>query len=692
MIKVSIQETIYSGIIKSMQIDNAPWIPPQGPFYLLDSNIVPYTPNPTILRIETDKVGEAISIEIDQLGDFGSGVDVRKRQKAYTVVASSSVITTGIQLGQGRNLITVYLLNRPTDIAYLIVNATTITALWEAFARVLYSVSTRIIDEQNRAISSELATRLIEPYISFQGLLPDIQSIKVLAIRLASKGLLHSVGTNLGVTELIKALSLSTPVYSRMDKDSFEIFPALDPWTKSASQFGGLEAHIWLPNIEIASWLAFLSFISNQPDLYEIQSITESEVVIKYQGDIQKHLFDFDRFGTSFLTAQASSECFKSVFINVTMVSSQILKMCVGTYTFDLYITDKNLLGNCRPHLDNDSVFDSGCVFDTDAIDPFTDGWIDLSLSGRFDSDPSHNLDTFIIPSSAYIGNICSFDGWYTQMVKNHKYEVEVPVAITVTGYVQEGLAWVLQSPNGNKWLVYVNHLTETLIAKLMTIPFIGDLVDLTTTNVLYTGSGDGTANVNVLTNIIETFTLTALNSEQFRIVGSISGNVGVATVGIPLLNAYIKVVIFEGTIPFSTGDEFIVNYIAANVITNIPSTSDLQVGMHITGLNIPTNTVITSVDSANQITINQDATGSSLATPLVADIAIDNSDFKVIKPDLSEAAFAITDEGVLQVVTPIGSELLVNTLYIVSDDETSVWWVTVNNENVLIIDKIFPV
>ena len=608
MIKVSIQETIYSGIIQSMQTDNAPWIPPKGPFYLLDGNVVPFTPNPTVIRIETDKVGYAILIEIDQIGDFGSGVDIRKRQKSYTVVASSSVVTTGIQLGQGRNLITVSVLNKPSEIDYLIVNATIITALWESFARVLYSVSTKILDEQNRAISSELATRLFEPFIPVQELLPDVQSLKVLAVRLASKGLIHSVGTNLGVTELIKALSLSTPIYKNMDKDSFEVFPALDPWVKSASQFGGLEAHIWLPNVEVASWLAFLSFISNQPDLYTIHSITESEVIVEYQGDIQRHLYDFDRFGSAFLTSQASSECFKSIIINVTMASLQKLKLCVGTYTFDLFISDTGLLGNCRPHLDNESLFDSGCVFDTDPIDPFTDGWIDLALSGRFEMDypvALHAFDTFIIPSS--ISESCIYEGWYTQVIKNQKYDIELPVSIDVTGYIQEALSWVLQSPNGNKWLVYVNPITETLISRLMTISFIGDL---------------------------------DLGSE---------------------------------------------------LVTNIPSTSDLAVGMKVLGLNIPSNTFIASIDSLTQITLTRNATATVAANSFVTDI-MNISNFKVIKPNLTEAAFAITNAGVLQVIEPIGGETLTVTLYIVSNDETSVWWVTVSNDNILIIDKIFPV
>ena len=542
MIKVSVQETIYSSIIKSMQIGNAPWIAPTGPFYLLDGDIVPYTVNPTILRIETDRIGEAILIEVDQIGDVGSGTDIRKQQKSTTVVASSAVVTTGVQLGQGRNLITVSVKDRHLDIAYMIINATTITALWEAFSRVLYSVSTRIIDEQKRAISSELATRLVEPFIAFQDLLPDIQSLKILAIRLATKGLIHFVGTNLGVTELIKAMSLTTPVYSPMDKESFEIFPALDPWTKSASQFGGKEAHIWLPNIEIASWLAFLSFISNQPDLYEIQSISESEVVVIYQGRLQRHFFDFNKLGSSFLSAQASSECFKSIIINATMESFQTLRMCVGTYTFDLFITDKNLLGDCRPHFDDDLPLDSGCTLDTDPIDPFTDGWIELSLSGRFEQDypDTHTLDTFIIPSTTY-SDLCGYDGWYTQLVKNHRYEIEVPSPIIVSGYIQEGIAWILQSPNGDKWIVSVNHVTKTLMSTLV-----------------------------------------------------------------------------------------------------------------------------------------------SVTTP--------NSNFKVTKPDLTEAAFAITNEGVLQVIPPVGGETLNPTIYITSDDETAVWWITVMNDDVIMIEQIFPV
>jgi hypothetical protein len=542
VISVAIQESIYSDIIKSMQTDNAPWVIPKGMFYLLNHVIVPFTPQPTVIRIETDRVGEPINILVDQIGEFGSGVDVRSQQTTYTVVAQSSVITKGIQLGRGRNLITVQVQSRPDDVAYLIINATSIVAMWEAFARVLYSVSTRIIDEQKSAISSDLATRLIEPFISFQDLLPDIQSLKILTTRLVTKGLIHSVGTRLGVNELTKALTLTTPVFKNMDKDTFDLYPALDPWTCSASQFGGQEAHVWLPNIGITSWLAFLSFISSQPDLYNIISVTENEVVVEYQGDIQRHNFDFDQFGTDFLVSQATTECFKSIVVTASMQSIVTVRMCAAAYTFDLYITSDTLLGDCRGNFDTNRPFDNNCPFDADPIDPFTDGWVDLSLTGRFEQDYpyTHTLDTFIVPSTAYTGSLCGYEGYYTQLIANHKYEIDVPVDITVNGYIQKALGFILESPNGTRWDIRVNASNQTL-----------------------------------------------------------------------------------------------------------KSTS---------GTLAPINL------------------------------------YKVTKPDMSEASFAIENDGTLKVVSPpSGGETLMNTLYIQGDD-VSVWWITVDNDNVIKVTQIFPV
>ena len=541
MITISVQATIYSDIITSMQNGNVPWVAPKGLFYLLDGNVVPFTPNPTVLLIETDRIGEPINITVNQIGEFASGVDLRNKQTTYDTVAQSSVITKGVQLGRGKNLITATVYNRPYDVAYLIINATTIVAMWEAFARVLYSVSTSILTDQTNAIYSDYATRLVEPFISFSDILPDIQSLKILTTRLVTRGLIHSVGTNSGVNDLVKSLSLSNPIYKPMDKDTFDLYPALDPWTKCASQFGGLETHVWLPNQGITSWLVFLWFISNQPDIYEIVSVNEYEVVIRYQGQLQRHEFDFTTIGTDYLVSQSASQCFKSIIVTASMASTVIVGMCAAAYTFDLYITLSNLLGESRGDFDSGVPFDSSYLFDLDPIDPFSDGWVNLSLTGRFEQDyPSlHSLDTFVVPSTLYTGSLCSYDGWYTQLIANQNYEVDVNEAITVGGYVQKALGFILQSPDGTMWDVRVHAVTETLIATS------GTLASLT--------------------------------------------------------------------------------------------------------------------------------------------------NFKVTKPDLTEATFTIENTGVLQVISPpLGGEILTDTLYIPADDG-SVWWVTVNNDNIIVVTKIFP-
>jgi len=541
-IKASVQDTVYSDIIRSMQTGNAPYIVPKGPYYLTQGDIVPFTPQPTVLRIETDRVGEPIRIEVERTQPIGSGVDLRQTRSVYTVVPASEVVTVGVQLGRGLNHINMTVINREEERALLLVRATTIVSIFEAFARVLFTDAIRIIDEQQRAISSRLATRLLEPFISFQDLLPDIQSLKILATRLAAKGLIHSVGTDLGVTELIKALTLTTPVFRPMDKDTDDLYPSLDPWTNNASQFGGQEAHVWLPNVGIASWLAFLGYISNQPDLFEIISISETEVVVRFQGELQRHRFDFDAFGTDFLTSLATTECFKSIIVTVTMDVFLTIAMCAATYTFDLFIDETNLLGDCRRTFDSGIPFDSDCPLDGDPVDPFTDGWEGLSLSGRFEQDHpfTHTLDTFVVASSAYTGSVCGYEGFYTQLVENQRYEPLLDISIEVTGYIQAAIGWFLESPDSTKWDIRVNSSTGTLIA---------------------TSGATGTLN-----------------------------------------------------------------------------------------------------------------------------------NFKVTKPDTSEAAFDITNAGEVQVVAPPpGGEILFNTIYILADDST-VWHVTVSNLNVIETTKIFPV
>lgn len=86
-----------------------------------------------------------------------------------------------------------------------------------------------------------------------------------------------------------------------------------------------------------------------------------------------------------------------------------------------------------------------------------------------------------------------------------------------------------------------------------------------TTTAAVAGGSNVGTGTVgsmsaidqNPLTTIVETWTLTALDSTTFAVVGSTSGAMSNATVGVAYTNAHVGFTITAGGTPFILGDKF---------------------------------------------------------------------------------------------------------------------------------------
>lgn len=457
MISASVQPSLYSDIITSMQTSR-PWGGPKGVFYLLDGVIVPYTPRPTIFTVKTNRIGEPIEISVVRPQETDAGVSLQNNVGSKTFVPTSETTSIGIQLSSGINKIQISVTGRPNEYVYLIVRATSIVALWEAFARVLYSSAVTVINEQQQAIYSPLGTRLIEPYISFQEKLPDIQSLQILATRFVSRGMIHDVGTTSGVTDLIKAFTLSTPVYRKMDKETFDFDPSLDPWTRTSSQFGGLEAHVWIPNIGIASWVSFIKYISNQPDIFQVVDINESQIAVTYQGRLQRHQYFFDLYGTEFLTSLAESECFKSIYVYLLITSEVITSICATSYTFDLYIDEQHPIGTGRLYFDSPIPFDSNVPLDSDPIDPFTDGWVGLSLTGRFEQNPKdpHCLDTTVAPSTSYMGPTCCYSSYYTQQLFNTQMNLELDIDIAVSGYIIDSIVLTLQDSNGVRWDVLV--------------------------------------------------------------------------------------------------------------------------------------------------------------------------------------------------------------------------------------------
>ena len=425
MLIASLLDTIYTPMIQSMQTSE-PWGAPQGPFYLLQGDVAPKVPRPTMFSVtcDTDRVGQLLNIGVSRVTQNTMGVDIRSTSNYTQIVIAATTFSIPVQLAGGSNQVAFSYAIPPTETAYCIVNVTNIVTAWEAFARVLYSYSTNIIDEQQQAIYSTSGTRLMEPFLSFTDLLPEIQSLQVLATRLSARGLIHEVGNAQGVTDLYTALCTSTPVYRPMERDTFDLYPSTDPFANVASQYSGLEAHCWMPNIGVAGWIAFIGYISNQPDIFQIVDINEEQIAFIYQGNLQIHEFDFDAYGADFLNSLSQSQCFKSITVTMTMSSVIDILICAAAYTFDLFIVSTKPIGRGRISFDDGVLFDQGLSFDSDDIDPWSEGWVGLSLVGRLDE--GHYLDTFFDPSSSYPGSACGYNGYFSQVVENQMTELEL--------------------------------------------------------------------------------------------------------------------------------------------------------------------------------------------------------------------------------------------------------------------------
>lgn len=437
MLEASVSDTIYSPIIDSI-FEQDPYGAPVGRFYLLFKNrTVPTTNKPTTLSINTDRVGEPLEVSVVFKGESPSiGVLPTQKPTTINIVPSGRSVTLPVQLGPGRNDITIRTRNSPTEVAYVVVYANEIVSLWESFARDFLTNVTRTIQNERDAIQSPFGIRLVEPYLAAQELLPDTQSLKVLTARMLVRGLLHSVGNQAGELDIMKALAVSTPALSPMDKMTFEVNPEIDPWVDAAAQFSGTEAHMWIPNFGIIAWKAFWRYLAANPSNYNILEIDENVITFEHQGETRRHTFDFDRFGTDFLLSLAREDCFRSIFISISMESAVEFKFCAATYTFDLYL--QNPIGNARASFDLGIPFDQGLPFDADPVDPFSDGWLGWSLSGRFEQRENQPLalDSFTVPAQSYSGDLCVYEGFFTQNLTNMRYDVDLPVTITASGEV----------------------------------------------------------------------------------------------------------------------------------------------------------------------------------------------------------------------------------------------------------------
>ncbi len=388
---------------------------PESNFILKRASTVPYSYGDTAFDLRAVTPGDPVTLRVVRKGLPGEPDE----SQGYVVIPENSVETVALRLGRGLNIITAIDVEGRSDT--IIVAATTYATVMCAYAREIYNFSQVQLDEQTAAIYSPVSTRIAEPLIPFSDLLPDVRSLQTLATKLLVRSMINNPGAQSGVQDVLSSLTLSTPVFvqQRPDQEFFE--PRTRPLFNDAEAFGGVEAHAWLGNRCVATWLAFLNYLSSI-DVHQIVRITEDEVVFLDDGGaLRRHVFDFTDDNCSVINELLETFCFENVTMTVAIYSITSIYMCAAQYPLDF------TPGPAYPlhPLENEA--------EPDGIDPGFDGYVDFSLTDHWDSGgtldsmgPNPSVDSGLSP--------CVYDTYLVVPLTLASVTPEINVGMTATG------------------------------------------------------------------------------------------------------------------------------------------------------------------------------------------------------------------------------------------------------------------
>lgn len=411
---------------------------PSGSFYdNFSYPLISWKKDPINFTLESDQFNIPVSITLTGAGDYHQNVDSQNLRGNTTVVPGNPTTTFSLTLKRGLNRITATEQIPGGRTAYLDVIATTNCVILEPIAREVF-VSQNLYNQQSDAIFSPFSTRLLDQVINFQNLLTGVESLKSMTTRLAIRGFVHFPARELGVQNVVESFALNTPVF----RDSRDFVPfdlERSRILRSTEIEAGEEAHVWFPNLAVTRWLAFISLADSLRQNYEVLDIKDDRVRIDYKSQIQNHRFDFNAVGSSFLTNLSFNDCFNNIQMTFSTSMNLNYKWCVWSYLFDEFVTADDPIGRSRFLFDEGVPFDEGKNFDTDPIDPFSDGFVGWSLDGRFEQQaPSTQqamlgLDSHMVPSHTYVGPACIYmRGPYTQMLNTMNFLVPIDAEASI--------------------------------------------------------------------------------------------------------------------------------------------------------------------------------------------------------------------------------------------------------------------
>ena len=368
---------------------------PDSNFTLKRQYTVPYSFDPTIFELRTITPNAPVEIAVVRRGLPGEPDETQR----YIVIPTTESFLVPLRLGRGTNIVTAF--DQYNRASTAIVAATTYASVLCSYAREIYNYSQVTVDEQSTAIFSDVGTRLAEPLLPITDLLPDVRAQQVLAAKLAIRSLVSGAGRQIGVRDMLAALTLSTPIFVPQQPDDTFFEPAVRPMFNSQEAFGGVEAHVWLANACVQRWLAFVNYVSNVA-AFRVVEVSENEVVFYDEnGDVQRHVFDLTAEECSLTQLALQALCFDTIDLTIEITSDMALAVCAAAYPFDM-----------RPVAPY-RILPLGDEVGVElALDPGFDGYVDFNLTQHWDGGTP--LDSFgPMPSVASGLPICIYEDGY---------------------------------------------------------------------------------------------------------------------------------------------------------------------------------------------------------------------------------------------------------------------------------------
>ncbi len=265
-------------------------------------------------------------------GDPGDTVEVFNNNTLVTTLVLSEPSTqVNLNLAPGKNFIQV----RTSNETYLLlVVATNYATLLRGYTQeFFFNVGVKFEDAE-RQLNSELSLRATEHQIAFQELLPPTRAMRVLAGKMAVRSLINETGSTRGVDDIATAASNTTPVVrpTTVDLEYFE--PDSRTLYSTAHDEGGFAFHVWIPNICVGTWAAFVKLMDNlEPAIAELTSVSDEVVSLDFMGRPETHTFDFET-GFCSITSLLSQDCLPIV-VSVVLTTESELAFCAWRYPFD---------------------------------------------------------------------------------------------------------------------------------------------------------------------------------------------------------------------------------------------------------------------------------------------------------------------------------------------------------------------